>query len=58
MTGLHCIFCGYELPGIQMMEGSVWDIIKVKCPNCEEEILIDARKALDAKTKIIIKYRG
>lgn len=57
MTGLHCIFCGYELPDIQMREGSVWDITKVKCPNCEEEIIFETRKALDAKTKIIIRYR-
>ena len=56
ITGLHCIFCGYELPDIEQTNlDTTFDVRKIKCPNCEEEILIESRTHPTTKTKIIIK---
>jgi DNA-directed RNA polymerase subunit RPC12/RpoP len=52
---IHCIFCGFMLPGIIVSDTSDWDVRKVKCPNCGEEILIESRQSPDTKAKVIIK---
>ena len=52
---IHCIFCGFQLPTIQVSDSSDWDVRKIKCPNCEGEILVEAWKDPDTKARVIIK---